>query len=154
MRGTKEGILCEHYDLLTNAASASMMIHIAMIQTLSIAGAIVSLYALRVKRGVMRDNGYHPLCDIRTNISCTKALLSKEGSIAGFPNPLIGLMVYPAIFLLTLFYLPAVFFIALALAVASLYLAYVSYIRQKNFCLVCTMIYLINVLLLITSLRL
>lgn len=125
---------------------------IAWIWGLAFVGALLSGYGLKVRRVATEDPNYKPLCDISENISCTKALLSKEGSLTGLPNPYLGMMIYMGIILLASFdYIKIICYIAIGLVTISVYLAYISYIKQKNFCLLCTAIYLINVGLLIVS---
>ncbi|MBS3128819.1 vitamin K epoxide reductase family protein [Candidatus Woesearchaeota archaeon] len=121
------------------------------IPILAIIGLLLSLYALYVKTKAEKNKKYKPLCDISENISCTKAFLSKEGSLTGFPNPLIGIFYYVIIF--SLFYIKQnqiIFYFSFIAALGSLYLAYLSYIKQKNFCLVCTGIYVVNILLMVS----
>lgn len=127
-------------------------------------GFLLSCYALyvrwRVENARRTDHPrrtdaavYKPLCDISDRISCTKAFLSKAGLTGGLPNPLYGIFFYPFIALLAYDNLPQMLFWASLIAVlVSVYLAYVSYVKQKNFCVVCTAIYLINILLVLFSL--
>ncbi len=113
------------------------------------AGFLVSVYALYIKHRLVKSPDYSPICDISTHISCSKALGSSYSRTMGVPNPVGGLFYYftsailanipmarPYLFYLTL---PAVFF--------SIYLAYISYFRQRNFCLICSFIYLVNLIL-------
>ena len=121
-------------------------------QILSASGILFSLYALYVKYRASRSKHYKPLCDINEHISCTRAFTSRYGSIAILPNPLYGLLFYAAMIALDfLGYLNAIVYLALFSAIGSVYLAYLSYYKQKNFCLVCTAIYLTNIALLISS---
>lgn len=115
---------------------------------LSVAGLLVSIYTLYVKFKLSPT--YKPLCDINAHISCSKALTSKEANLLFLPNALYGILLYLLIMLAQLYawfnILQISIFIAL---VMSLYLAYVSYFKQKNFCLVCTISYIINIFLFI-----
>ena len=43
------------------------------------------------------------------------------------------------------------FYLATLSVLGSVYLAYISYFKLKNYCLVCTTIYLVNILLFITA---
>src|SRR3989344_3167230 len=119
-----------------------------IIQILAISGLLLSGYALYVKGRAESDKDYSPLCDFNEHISCTKAFLSKEGSLTGFPNPLLGIIFYAVIFILdVLQYSNTLWYLSIVALIASVYLADTSYFKQKNFCLVCTAIYLINFIL-------
>lgn len=108
---------------------------------LPLLGVFLSLYALWVER---RQGP--AACDIGERISCTRAFRSPYGRILGVPNALIGLLFYGAVLFLgphPLLTIPALF--------ATVALAYISYVVQRNFCLVCTAAYLVNVALFIQS---
>ena len=113
-----------------------------MIRLVAVLGFVISLYALYVKWR-LSNSSYTPLCDLREYVSCSRALTSKEGSLTGLPNPLFGLVYYALVF----FFVPYVFYLSVVAFILSLYLAYVSYVQQKNFCVVCTAIYIINIVL-------
>lgn len=125
-----------------------------LLQLLAILGFIVSLYAYTVERKAKRDAAYKAICDIKESMSCTKAFTSPYGKLAGFSNALGGLLFYALVFLLTLLgqknYL---FYLTLVSFWGTIYLAYVSYVKMKNFCVICHIIYIINVLLLIFATR-
>ncbi len=113
-------------------------------------GFLLSAYAFIVERRYERDRKYRAACDLSRIISCTKAFSSRYGKLLGISNSIIGIGYYLmlSIFLVLdqkefLIYLifPAFF--------ASLFLAYLSFIKMKNFCLVCTAIYLVNTALFI-----
>ncbi len=127
---------------------------VAVLTILSVIGFFISLYAFYVYKRASTHKNYKPLCDIRSNISCTKAFLSKEGRKLFLHNSLFGLIFYLLVFVLAdvnkIKYIIPLAVIAVA---GSLYLAYISYIKQHNFCLVCTSIYLINILILVFSYR-
>jgi uncharacterized membrane protein len=121
-------------------------------QILSICGFLISLYALYVRHKVLKAPAYSPICDIRANISCSKALGSQYGKTMGVPNPLAGLLFYALVFVLSFAYMHLVIYPVIASVLFSLYLAYISYIKQKNFCLVCTLTYLVNIALSVIAL--
>ena len=125
-----------------------------IIEILASVGFILSCYAYYVEKKAA-DKKFKPVCDINENISCTKAFLSEYGKILGKPNSFFGIFFYPIVFIL--FYLNVfsfVFYLSLLSAVSSVYLAYLSYVKLKNFCLVCTGVYLVNFLLLFFSYKL
>lgn len=122
-----------------------------MLLYLSLIGIVLSSYSFYVSRRLQKSH-YKPLCDISESISCSKAFSSRYGRTFLFHNSVFGVVFYLVAFILSwqndfvgIFYLsiPAVLF--------SLYLAFVSYVRMKNFCFVCTATYLINILILVLS---
>ena len=121
-------------------------------QLLAISGFLVSAYALYVKVKISKDNSYSPLCDIRSKISCSKALGSRYSVTLGIPNPLGGLFFYLLLFAVSFLNMKILFYPLLGAVLFSIYLAYISYFRQKNFCLVCNFIYLVNLALLAVTL--
>ncbi|MBR9699950.1 vitamin K epoxide reductase family protein [Candidatus Woesearchaeota archaeon] len=113
---------------------------------LALIGLILSLYSLYVERRYAKKP-FRPICDISENISCTKAFSSKYGKHFNIPNPIYGIAFYSSLFLFQEYLL---YLTALGVAI-SLYLAYISYIRQKNFCVICSLTYVINILLFIAA---
>ena len=129
---------------------ATFMIY--SVRWLSLLGFVLCAYSLHVMNNLRKYKSYKPLCDVKENISCSKAFTSKYGYLTGFPNPIYGLVFYTIIFISTLYYNTRLILYLSMLSVAfSLYLAYISYFKQKNFCLVCSTIYLINLLILLMS---
>ncbi len=115
---------------------------------LALIGLALSLYTLHVTRNAGREN-YTPLCDIAENISCTRAFTSPSGRTLGLHNAWLGITYYGFV-LLTQHTLPLAAWIASLLALAkTVELAYTSYARMHNFCLVCTTTYVVNVWLVI-----
>lgn len=125
-----------------------------MFQFLVGVGFLISLYALVVRHKLLKTPTYSPICDIRDNISCSKALGSQYSQTLGIPNPLAGLIFYALLLVLSFFYMHLVIYPVLASVLFSIYLAYISYIKQRNFCLVCTLTYLVNMALLVITLSL
>ena len=122
------------------------------LQIISAIGFSVSIYALHVERKSTKQKNYKAICDISKNASCTKAFSSPQGKALGVSNASVGIIFYLTIFALAIINKPQIIFYLSALAtLASVYLAYLSYIKMKNFCLVCTAIYIINILLLLLS---
>ena len=124
---------------------------ILVFQIITVCGFLISLYALYVRHKVLKAPGYSPICDIRANISCSKALGSQYSKTMGVPNALAGLLFYALVFVLSFSYMQLVIYPVLASVLFSLYLAYISYIKQKNFCLVCTLTYVVNIALLVLA---
>ncbi len=122
-----------------------------VINLLAIIGFWLSFYSYYVEKKSKNKN-YKPVCNISKNISCTKAFLSKYGRLLGKSNSFYGMFFYISIFFLAqLNLISFIFFISIFSFLGTVYLAYLSYIKLKTFCLVCTSIYLINILLLFFS---
>jgi uncharacterized membrane protein len=119
------------------------------IRTLALIGLFLSVYAYNVKKQAEKNKNYKPLCDISKNISCTKAFTSKYVNLTPISNMVWGVLFYTIIYVLAGKSLTTyIQILAIPAVIASIYLAYVSYIKQKNFCLVCTGVYVINILIL------
>jgi len=130
----------------------SFAMAIQAIQILAVLGFVISLYALRVKFRIDNDKDYKPLCDISKKISCTKSFGSTYGSLAGLPNPVSGLVFYAVIlFLASYGNITLIFYLSIVAVLVTLYLAYASYFILRSYCVVCTSIYVINILLLYFS---
>ena len=122
------------------------------IYTVSIIGFLLSIYAFFVEKKIKKSNTYKPLCDISKNISCTKAFDSKYGSLTGISNSFAGIFFYLIIFFMAfLGQLNYIFYLAIISVIGSIYLAYTQITKIKSFCLVCSGIYLVNLLLLVFS---
>src|SRR3989338_2595585 len=124
------------------------------LQILAFLGFLVSLYAYTVERNA-RNPDYKAFCDFKDSMSCTKAFTSPYGKLFGISNALGGLFFYTLLFILTfLKQTNLIFFLSLASFWGTLFLAYLSYVKMKNFCVICHIIYVINILLLIFATRL
>ena len=123
-----------------------------VVLVLAALGLVASLYAFFVERKVRFDVSYKPMCDINNRISCTRAFTSPYGKLLGFSNTIIGILFYATVLVADfLGFEMLVFGLSFAACVGTILLAYLLYFRIKSFCLVCTSIYVINVLLLIFS---
>lgn len=122
-----------------------------LIEIIAAMGFLLSLYAYHVEKK-LADKNYKPVYSFNKNISCNKAFLSKYGKLLGRSNSFYGMFFYLMIFiLLQLKFFDFVFLISILSVPGSIYLAYLSYVKLRTFCLVCTSIYLINILLLFLS---
>lgn len=115
---------------------------------LAFIGLLLSAYAYRVTMHLKKIPSYTPLCDISERVSCKRAFIAKESHLFILPNSGWGMFYYFIIILLfeNLWYEWAFYLSTIALAI-SLYLAYVLYFKQKNFCVVCWATHLVNLLL-------
>ena len=118
---------------------------------LSFIGIILSIYAYSVERKSKKQENYKAICDINERMSCSKAFSSKYGSILGISNAIKGIFFYIILIILSFISLKAVFYLSILSLLGTVYLVYVLYFKLKNFCIVCTLIYLVNILLLIFS---
>ena len=119
---------------------------------LSLAGLIVSAYALLVEYKLSKNPQYKPACDLSDRMSCTKPILSKYGRMFGFSNALLGIFFYAGMALIALLNMDRLVFAGAVIAcVASLFFAWILYRKIKTVCLICNTIYLINGLLLVVS---
>ena len=123
------------------------------IQILAVLGFLLSVYAFKTEQNIKKHKKYKALCDFNKEVSCSKTFSSKYSHVAGFSNSLAGIFFYILIFVLAAFnFQNYIFYLAVLSFLGSIYLAYLSFFKLKNFCLICTFIYLINILLLIVSL--
>lgn len=117
------------------------------LRVLSVAGVLTSAYALIVRQKVLSSPSYSPVCDISDRISCSRAFGSEYSSTMGIPNPLAGVIYYSGLAVASVLDILTayLFYLTLPALVFTFYLAYISYFKQRNFCLVCTFAYLINI---------
>ena len=112
-----------------------------MIVWLCVIGFGLSLYAFIVQKEKKKR-----MCDLSKNVSCTKAFNSKEAYLFGFSNTILGMLGYPLLYMIFLLgFLEFGFVASVTAGLMSIYLGYVSYVKQRNFCLVCTAIYVVNI---------
>lgn len=114
-------------------------------------GFLLSIYAYHTETKLHSIKNYKASCDINNRISCSKAFLSKYGKLLGIPNSLAGIFFYLLIIVLYFINIKIVFYLSILSFLGSIPLAYWSYSKLKTFCLVCTSVYIVNLLLLIFS---
>ncbi|MDP3917242.1 MAG: vitamin K epoxide reductase family protein [Nanoarchaeota archaeon] len=126
---------------------------ITALRIFAVLGMIVSIYAWIVKVKAERGRKYNPLCDIKSNISCTKAITSKYGNLLKIlPNHVLGLLFYVSVFVVSFTKFNfLIFFMAIPAMIMTIMLAYVSFFIQRNFCLLCISSYIINIAVLVLS---
>ena len=121
---------------------------ILSIAILAVIGFFISLYAYFLEKRIKADYSYKPICDISEQFSCSKPILSEYGQLIGFSNSLLGIAFYGLIFVLALMQQTTLLlYLSLASLLASAFLAYILYFKIKSVCLICTAIYLINILI-------
>ena len=146
------------------------------VRGLCIMGIAICIYAIKVEAVVLGEkkrNGkpsYSQLCDVNESVSCTLVLTSKYSHMAklifklhdesffNLSNAQYGLMFYIALLIFhiypfTLFPFHSWFVLlgAIGSVVASCGLAYILKYILHNLCLICLCMYVVNVLLLISS---
>ncbi len=122
---------------------------------LSVLGFLASMYALHVEKRKEESTSYNPACDINNSVSCSKAFKSKYGHMLGLSNSVYGILFYLGLIVLDILKLQGIIYLAaISAVVGSVALAYISYVKQRNFCVICTSIYVINILILANSLNL
>lgn len=123
-----------------------------MILVLAAIGFCIALYAYFVENKMKADASYHPACDINDRISCSKPLQSQYSNLFFISNSLAAMLYYVVIALLAFMGMHTVLVIATTLGlIVSLGLAYLLYFKIKSLCLVCTSLYIINILLFVAT---
>jgi vitamin-K-epoxide reductase (warfarin-sensitive) len=121
------------------------------VKIIALIGFLISWYAYHVKISLGLKN-YKPWCDVAENISCSKAFSNKYSELFLLPNAVLGMLLYFLTYIFALFNkIEIIFFLALLASMISLYLAFISYVKQRNFCLVCSASYLVSFLLLFVA---
>ena len=121
---------------------------ITAIMILSVVGFLLSLYTFFIERQLIHHAGYIPLCDISDVVSCTKPLLSPYAKLLGISNAVLGMIFYAGMFVGAWYgYADLVRYGALLAALASVIFAYILYFRIYALCIICTLIYVVNVVL-------
>ncbi len=117
-------------------------------------GFLLSLYSFYVDRKVERSKKYKAVCDVTDHMSCSDAARSDYAAIGGIRNSLKGMVFYPLLGLFTYAgFFSFVFVLVAASLLMTVYLAYASYIKLHNYCVVCTSIYLVNIALFVLTYR-
>lgn len=115
-------------------------------------GFLMSLYGYRVEQELKSYAHFKPACDISDSVSCSKAFNSKYNKLFGVSNTLTGMIFYAVIMMLAACdYAYLIFVASLASVGMSIIFAYLLYFKIKSICIVCTSVYVINILLLILS---
>lgn len=120
--------------------------------TIATIGLFISVYAKYVEKRKQNNFNYRPLCDISNSISCSAVLTSKYNKIFKIKNTILGIAFYLIIIPLSIMQnYNAIFILSILAFLFSLALAYIQFFRIKKFCFLCTLSYLINLLLAILS---
>lgn len=128
---------------------------ITSIFVLAIIGFCISLYTYIVEEKIKREPDFKPVCDLSDRISCSAPMKSKYANLFYFSNAFVGMGYYLIIAIFAFFNLGTLLAIATVCGcLISAVLAYLLYFKIKALCILCTSLYIINIALLILSLRL
>lgn len=125
-----------------------------IILILAFLGFCISLYTFIIEQKVKKNPFYQPFCNISESISCTKPMRSPYANLFFVSNALISMAFYLLIGILA--YTGNVKLLALASilgCIVTSVFAYLLYFKVKTLCLLCTALYVINVMLLILSIK-
>lgn len=126
---------------------------IVSIFILSLIGFAIATYATITEKKIEENPDYKPACDINDRISCSKPLKSPYAKLFFISNSLLSMIFYGAMALLAFIGAHTLILLgSIAACAVSAYLAYLLYFKIKSLCLVCTSLYVVNILLLIASL--
>jgi uncharacterized membrane protein len=82
----------------TPASALVSAVRTAWLMVMLGAVGLVASAALMIERiAVATDPDYVPSCSINPIVTCTSAMLSPQGEVFGFPNPLLGVAGFPVI---------------------------------------------------------
>ncbi len=124
----------------------------------SILGIALSVELTRVYYNSWRDVEFDAMCSISERVDCISVALSPYSQIIGLPNSVFGIAFHSAAILLVALQLfmkrrvfrhsrNYLFILAAAGSAYSIYLALVSSFALRTFCIWCTALYLVNIIL-------
>jgi vitamin-K-epoxide reductase (warfarin-sensitive) len=120
---------------------------------LALIGLALSLYAHHLEQQLKTDEQFRAACDINDRISCTRPLLSSYANFFYYSNSFLGIVFYSTLAVIAFCNLHTlVLLMAVAAMIATLILAYLLYFEIKSICLVCTSLYMVNILILLCAL--
>ena len=123
---------------------------ITSILILAFLGFCISLYGFIIEKQIKKNPQYKPACDISDTVSCSKPLLSKYGKLFFVSNSLLGVLFYLSMIILAWYEQGQLLFYGSLISVlVSIILAYILFFKIRSVCLLCLMIYVINVLMLL-----
>lgn len=115
---------------------------------LAVAGLGLSVYAYAIQKKLEADKEYKPFCDLSDAVSCVKPLKSPYSSLFGIGNGLVGIIFYTILIACIVAKLTTfVCWLSTAAVIASIWFGYLLYVKIKSVCIVCTALYIVNILL-------
>lgn len=126
---------------------------IVSIVLLASIGLCISIYTFITEKRLKQDPTYKPVCDISDRISCSKPMQSQYSNIFFVSNAIMGILFYAGMIGLALIDAQQLVLIGSVLSCAvSCVLAYLLYVKIQALCLLCTSLYVINIVMLVVSL--
>lgn len=120
---------------------------------LALIGLCLSLYAYHLETELKADENYKASCDINDRISCTRPLTSPYAHFLYFSNSFLGIVYYSTLAVIAFCGLDTiVLLMAIGGIIVTCVLAYLLYFEIKSICLVCTSLYIVNILILLCAL--
>ncbi|MGB8467834.1 MAG: vitamin K epoxide reductase family protein [Candidatus Babeliales bacterium] len=121
---------------------------------LALLGIGTCLYLVHVEQQLAHDRTYKAACDLSDTVSCTRPLLSNYSTLFfGTSNAKMGIVFYAVVAICALLELPILFVITLLGVSVTVAGAYLLYGKLHSFCILCTLTYIINILLFIDALK-
>ena len=121
---------------------------------LAVLGFCIAGYTFLVELKIKTQPAFKPACDINDWISCTKPMKSRYANVFFIANSALAMLFYTLVAGLAIKNMAVLLFIAsLGACIVSAMFAYLLYFKIKALCLLCTTLYVINIILLITSVR-
>ena len=125
---------------------------------ISLVGIILSFLLAEVGINVLINPGYHSFCNFNQEFNCETVALSSYASHFGIPNFLYGIGYYTLLLAVGGYCLTAkenklpnyfvyVFWFSFIAILVSIYLFYVSEFIIKSKCVLCMMVYVVNIIL-------
>lgn len=135
-----------HHKITIILKKVLIMINVIII--LAIIGFCISLYAYFTESKIKEDPNYRPACDINDRISCSAPLKSEYANIFYFSNATMGMLFYITVGVLAFFNMHRLLLAVSALGLLMTFaLAYLLYFKIKSLCIICTSLYMVNILI-------
>ncbi len=129
-----------------------MILHIALLAAL---GLGISIYTYITEIRLKQDPTYKPVCDLSDRISCSKPMQSPYSKLFFVSNAVMGILFYAGMIILALASASTLVLIgSIGSCALSCVLAYLLYVKIQTICLLCTSLYIINFLMLISCIKL
>lgn len=120
---------------------------------LAVCGLLLSVWALLIATRYRRSMRYTPWCDFSEQVSCSRAFTSRYSRTLRIHNAWFGIIAYPVVAWIAIIGRPLELLIAGSLLVlASASLAYISFVKMRNYCLVCIGVYAVNLAIFLLAL--
>lgn len=125
-----------------------------LIIIVAIIGFCISLYTYLLEKKVKENPDFKPACDLSDRVSCTKPMFSPYANLFYFSNAFVGMLYYVLVVILALLHLHTLLVIAtIGGCIVSCILGYLLYFKIKSLCILCTSMYIINLILLALALK-